>query len=178
MSWKWYDTAGIIGSVLSGSPIPALLSHGLGSAAKNWWNNDGKTLLGGQLDINTDKGQEYWNNLSKYINEERAWNSAEAQKNRNWQERMANTAVQRSVADIQAAGLNPWLAVQGSSALSGGSYSGAQAESSGASSAAASMMNANMNNQVKLITSLVQSLTSLGSSALKVLGQVASTAAK
>lgn len=60
-----------------------------------------------------------------------AWSAAEAQKNRDWQERLSNTAHQREVQDLIVAGLNPILSANQ------GAYTGSGATGQGFSSAGA-----------------------------------------
>ena len=69
-----------------------------------------------------------------------AYNSAEAAKNRAWQEQMSNTAYQRAVADMRKAGINPILAYQQGGASTPG---GGQGTISGASMGLASSSAAN-----------------------------------
>lgn len=52
--------------------------------------------------------------------EQQAFNSAEAQKSRDWQEKMSNTAHQRQVQDLKAAGLNPMISANSGASTPGG----------------------------------------------------------
>lgn len=81
------------------------------------------------------------------------FNSSEALKNREWQEYMSNTAHQREIKDLQAAGLNPVLSVSGgngapvtsgATAASVGVPSGAKGDTDESSTSALTSWLANM----------------------------------
>lgn len=111
-------------------------------------NAQQERLLQAQMNFSTQSAERA-NKFQEAMWEKTAeYNAAQAQIQRDWDERMAATAYQRTMTDMKAAGLNPILAyMNGASSFGSGAHasigstSSAQASTPGASAASGSVGN-------------------------------------
>jgi len=112
-------------------------------------NDDGSVILDGLQDMDfnglINAAGAYLLGANPLINYE--WSAKEAKKERDWQTQMSNTAYQRSVADMQAAGINPILA-----------YSQGGASSGSGASASAPATSQNIGNTLDGISNLIRTV--------------------
>lgn len=126
----------------------------------DWFNNAGYANQ-----ANAANFQNQLNSALYLMKQNQMYNSAEAAKNREFQEYMSNTSHQRAVQDLMAAGLNPVL-----SANSGASTPSGSVASSGLTkgiptmnkSYAAATYISNLASSVNSVASIVKNVKSIG----------------
>lgn len=133
----WSILAALVGS---------LVSYGVTRLTMGKRYND---YLNGTTGAGLTTAQQQQNSFTmQQQNAQQQFNAEQAALNRQWQERMSNTAYQRGTADMAAAGLNPAM-------MYGGSAASASTPSGSAASSAAPAGSSPSNVQVGLLDSLM-----------------------
>lgn len=115
----------------------------------------------------------YFDAMRSIMSQQMAFNSAEAQKTRDWQTELSNTAHQREVQDLIKAGINPILTATGGTGASVGSASSASYQESGSGLLGAiinqnsALQVAKLNNDTKRDTAFLDLIGNLLGTALR-----------
>ncbi|QCS36578.1 minor capsid protein [Capybara microvirus Cap3_SP_469] len=100
-------------ATLPNSGSVASYSNSVNNPMSNFGNGSGTSSGGIGTSSNSVNDADLLSMAYDLNNESNMFNSAEAQKNRDWQEYMSNTSHQREVQDLIKAGLNPVLSAGG-----------------------------------------------------------------
>lgn len=90
-----------------------------GSPSGRFYSGSGSVSSGANSNGSDLSYQSIMDLVNKTAADNNAWSAQQAELNRQWQTEMSNTAHQREVADLQAAGLNPVLSAGGNGAAVG-----------------------------------------------------------
>lgn len=128
--------------------------------------NMGRNWLGQFLGMGADSDMEDWKRNEQSANnafvrdmlamqEQNIFNANEAQKSRDFQERMSNTAYQRAVSDMKLAGINPVFAFQQGGASTPSGVSASSGSSGGRSGSSVGSRDRSGSGAAALIANLV-----------------------
>lgn len=93
--------------------VPGLIVDAIGNALEGTVIGDALSDVGSAVD-NTLTGDRDFNRQKELLGFSQSFNAREAQKQRDWEEKMLSTSTQRTLADLRKAGLSPAYLLAGS----------------------------------------------------------------